>query len=161
MTLPRVRLLCAALTLVAAAGCRKPVPEQGPLTGTSKTLSVSGQYRRVALDSIERMSIEHGRLVLHAPSSELAVDLPANADPEQKNRGWALVTEGEDSPMRTLTFTHETSLDDFTIQVPDSAGQIAYGSLGGRNGNDVLLLAYGSNKNCYWGWVEIGRLAHP
>jgi hypothetical protein len=109
------------------------------------------------MDAIEHISVENGKLVLHGPASQVAIDLPPNADPDQKNRGWALVTEGEDEPLRTLTFTHETSLDDFTIQVPNSAGQIAYGSLGGRNGNDVLLFGYGTAKKCYWGWVEIAK----
>jgi hypothetical protein len=156
MTLSRVGLLCAALA-AASAGCGRHVPDEGPVTATSRSLIVSGRYNRIALDSVEQISISKGTLVVHGPSSELAVDLPANADPTQKNRGWALVTEGEDEPLRTLTFTHETSLDDFTIQVPASEGQVAYGSLAGRNGNDVLLFAYGSGKKCYWGWVTIAK----
>jgi hypothetical protein len=156
MTLSRVALLCAALMFAAGCGGRH-VPDEGPVTGRSKTLTVSGQYRRISLEAVERISVSDGKLIVHAPSSELAVDLPADADPDQKNRGWALVTEGEDEPLRTLTFTHETSLDDFTIQVPASEGQVAYGSLGGRDGKDVLLFAYGSGKKCYWGWVEIAK----
>ena len=57
--------------------------------------------------------------------------------------------------MGTLTFTQETSLDDFTISVPASEGQVSYGSLGGRDGNDVLLFAYGWASRSFWGWVTI------
>ncbi|MGC4082526.1 MAG: hypothetical protein QM736_10555 [Vicinamibacterales bacterium] len=87
----------------------------------------------------------------------MAVDLPPSADPAQQNRGWALVTEGEGDDARTLTFTHETTLDDFTLTVPNAEGQVAYGSLGGRDGKDVLLFAYGSGAKAYWGWASIGK----
>jgi hypothetical protein len=162
MNLRRLALLCAAFGLVANAGCSKTLPEEGPFTGTSQTVTVSGGYKRVELESVERMTIEDGRLVLHGPSSTLAVDLPPTADPEQKNRGWALVTEGEtDNGTRTLTFTQETSLDDFTIAVPASDGPVAYGSLGGRDGNDVLVFAYGTASKSFWGWATITPRSRP
>jgi hypothetical protein len=97
--------------------------------------------------------------VIHGDSASVTVDLPPSADPDQKNRGWALVTEGEDDDVRRLTFTHETSLDDFSIAVPASAGQMAYGTLGGRDGSDILLFAYGSGSKTYWGWARIAKPA--
>lgn len=149
--------MCAAVTLAVASGCVRRVPDEGPLNGTSKTLIVTGQYRRAALDRVDGISIENGKLVLKGSSAEVVVDLPPNADPDQKNRGWALVTEGELDTARMLTFTHETSLDDFTIQVPNSGGQIQYGSVGGRDGKDVLIFAYGSDSRCYWGWASVAK----
>ena len=157
MNFSRLALLSAVFTLLSIAGCRKILPEEGPLTATSEKVTASGAYHRVQLDSVERLSIEDGKLVLHGTSGTVSVELPPNADPNQKNRGWALVTEGEAEGTRTLTFTQETSLEDFTITVPASNGQIAYGSLGGRDGSDTVLFAYGSASKTYWGWTTISR----
>lgn len=157
MNLSRLALFGAAFILLSIPGCAKTLPEEGPLTGTSERVTVSGAFHRVQLDSVERLTIEGGTLVLHGASGTAAVELPPNADPNQRNRGWALVTEGEGEGSRTLTFTQETSLEDFTITVPASEGQIAYGSLGGRDGNDVLMFAYGSASKTYWGWAAIAR----
>ena len=157
MNFSRLALIGTVSAVVAMTGCKRTLPEEGPLTATSEKVMASGAYHRAPLDSVERLSIEGGKLVLHGPSGEVAVDLPPNADPDQKNRGWALVTEGEGDGTRTLTFTQETSLEDFTITVPASEGQIAYGSLGGRDGNDTLVFAYGSASKTYWGWAVISR----
>ena len=151
-SLAAVSLACL---LVAPMACSKALPDEGTLTSTSDKVSATGAYTRVAIDSVERLSIEDGKLVLHGASGRVAVDLPPNADPGQKNRGWALVTEGEDEGARTLTFTQETSLEDFSVRVPKADGQIAYGSLGGRNGHDILVFAYGTASKAYWAWVEI------
>jgi hypothetical protein len=151
----RLAPLFAAFLLATSAACTRTIPEEGPLQAASDKVAVSGEYTRINLDAVDRVSIDDGKLVVHGPSSSIAVDLPAVADPDQKNKGWALVTEGEGEGTRTLTFTHETSLDDFTITVPAADGPIAYGSLGARNGGDVLLFAYGSGSKAYWGWASI------
>ena len=166
MTVSRRTLLSAAFAAVAVTtvlGCAKSLPENGPIAGASSTLAVAGEYKRATVDNVERITIEDGKLVVHGTSGSQSLDLPASADPDpdQQNRGWALVTEGEEAGARRLTFTHETSLDDFTIAVPASEGQIAYGSLGGRDGNDVLLFAYGSASKTYWGWASITKRAAP
>jgi hypothetical protein len=150
-------MLCLALSLMAGSGCSQTLPEEGPLHGTSAKVAVAGEYKRVNIDAVERVSIDGDKLVLHNGSSSVAVALPPSADPSQKNRGWALVTEGEGDATRALTFTHEMSLEDFTITVPAAEGQVAYGSLGGRDGKDVLLFAYGSHSKAYWGWVTISK----
>jgi hypothetical protein len=157
MTTARLALLSLVLTLAADTGCTRTLPEEGPLDASSETVTVAGQYQRASITAVDRVSIEDGKLILHGPSSSVAVDLPANADPDQKNKGWALVTEAEGDETRSLTFTQETSLEDFTVTVPAADGQIAYGSLGGRDGNDVLLFAYGSGSKTYWGWATITR----
>ena len=156
MTFSRLTV-CALLTLTAVLGCTKRLPAEGPLTGTFKGVSVSGAYKQVSLDSVERISIENGKLVIHGTSAEVPVDLPSGADASQRNRGWALVTEGEDGDTRSLTFTQETSLEDFSIDVPNSPGQVAYGSLAGKEGTDVVIFAYGSGSKCYWGWAVVTR----
>ena len=157
-----IRLALATLVALSLAACTSKaappaLPDSGPFTGTSSTLTVSGEYKRSGIDAVERIAIEDGKFVLHSTANTEPHDLPPTADPAQQNKGWALVTEGEEDGSRRLTFTHETSLDDFTIVVPASDGQVSYGSLGGRDGNDVLLFAYGSGSKTYWGWATIGK----
>ncbi len=161
MNLSRLTSLSVAFLMLAAVACTKTIPEQGPLPVTGEKVTVTGEYRKVAIDSVERMTIENGKLVLHGATGTATIDLPPNADPEQKNRGWALVTEGEntDEGTRTMTFTQEMSLEDFTITVPAADGQVAYGSLGGRDGKDVLLFAYGAGSRAFWGWATITKTA--
>lgn len=161
MNLTKSLLTCALLSAVAAVACAKGMPDAGPLSATSEKVTVTGEYKPVAIDSVDSMSIENGKLVLHGAAKTVSVDLPQNADPEQKNRGWALVTEGEGDDSRTLTFTHEMTLEDFTVTVPNATGQVAYGSLGGRDGKDVLLFAYGSADKAYWGWARIEKQTAP
>ena len=48
------------------------------------------------------------------------------------------MTEGEGDGSRTLTFTQENSLEDFSVTLPAANGRVAYGSLGGRDGRDVV-----------------------
>src|SRR5262245_34441188 len=138
MTCRRLTMLCLALTLLANPGCSQTLPDEGPLAATADKVTVAGEYKQVKIDAVDRLSIDGNNLVLHSGSSSVSVALPPNADPEQKNKGWALVTEGEGDGTRTLTFTQETSLEDFTITVPAAEGQVAYGSLGGRDGKDVV-----------------------
>lgn len=153
----RLTRLCAAFVLLANVGCSRPLAENGTFTTSSASATATGEYNRVDIDSVERISIEDGKLVLHGTGKSVTLDLPANADPDQKNRGWALVTEGEGDGSRTLTFTQETSLEDFSVTVPAADGRVAYGSLGGRDGRDVVLFAYGSSNKAYWGFANIER----
>lgn len=159
MHLPRLLFLTALMTSVLATACAQPpLPASGAINGTSEKLAATGEYKPLALDAVDRLTLENGKLVVHGPSSSVTLDVPAAATPEQKTPAWALVTEGESETSRSLTFTHEMSLDDFTIRVPPSAGQVAYGTLTGKNKHDVLVFAYGSGAKCYWGWVDIGKL---
>jgi len=159
MNLTRLTGLCAAFMMVANVGCSRPLPESGTLSTSSSTTTATGEYARVDLDSVERMSIDDGKLVLHGATRSVTLALPPNADADQKNRGWALVTEGEGDGSRTLTFTQENSLEDFSVTVPAADGQVAYGSLGGRDGRDVVVFAYGSGNKAYWGWARVEKLA--
>src|SRR6478609_5702034 len=102
MNLSRLTDICAAFLLLANVGCSKPLAENGTFATTSASATATGEYNRVDIDSVERMSIDDGKLVLHGAAKSVTLDLPANADPDQKNRGWALVTEGEGDGSRTL-----------------------------------------------------------
>src|SRR3954452_14727620 len=159
MNLRRLISLGPTFVLLASVGCSKPLAENGTFTTSSASAKATGEYKRVDIDSVERISIEDGNLVLHGTGRSVTIDLPANADPDQKNRGWALVTEGEGDGSRTLTFTQENSLEDFSVTLPAAEGQVAYGSLGGRDGRDVVLFAYGSGNKASWGWARIKKLA--
>ncbi len=155
------RSLVVLITIVAlaASACSNVSATGGPITGQSGTLTVSGEFQPVVLDAVQRVSIDGSRLVLHGTVGTAAVELPTNADPAQTNRGWALVTEGENGDTRTLTFTHEMSLDDFTLALPASAAPLKYGSFAGRDGADMLVFAWGADSQCYWGWVSIRKLS--
>lgn len=104
------------------------------------------------------MSVEENRLVLHGSSSNVTIDLPASADGSRTTRHWALVTETflEDG-RRSVTFTHSESLDEFTIQLPAGSGTVRYGGFEGRDGPEVLVLAWGEESAVYWGWLTIAK----
>lgn len=161
MNFRRLALSLTGLLACATLACSRPLPDDGTIAVDAEKVSVSGAYHPVKVDDVERITIENDTLVLHGQGGQATVPLPPNADPAQKNKGWALVTEGEDEGSRTLTFTQETSLEDFTITLPASPGQVTYGSLGGRDGRDVLVFAYGSGGKAYWGWVAIARKEKP
>lgn len=133
----------------------RPAPGPGILTGVSSTMVVTGAYTPVALDRVVRVSMEQERLVIHGSSSNVTVDLPAAANPAETRRAWALVTESNPEGRRVVTFTHSDSLDDFTIDLPESPGSIRYGTLAGRERGEVLILAWGEDSASYWGYVTI------
>ena len=114
MTARRVLLLPVQIVLLAA--CARAAADRAPLTGSSKTLTVRGEYNAVAIDQIDGMAIRDGRLALRGPQTTVAVDLPPAADAAKPGRGWSLVTEAAGNGGRTVTFTHETTLDDFTLE---------------------------------------------
>ena len=155
ITRRRVLLPIHILLLVACTGA---AADHGPLTGTSKTLTVRGEYSAVALDEIAGMALQDGKLALRDASKQIVtVDLPPMADPAKPGRGWSLVTEATASDRRTVTFTHETTLDDFTLELPASDAPFRYGSLGGKSEADVLVFAWGENSKSFWGWVTIQK----
>jgi hypothetical protein len=155
MTACRVLLLPMQIVLLAA--CAGAAADRAPLTGSSKTLTVRGEYDAVAIDQIDGMAIRDGRLALRGPQTTVAVDLPPAADAARPGRGWSLVTEAAGNSSRTVTFTHETTLDDFTLDLPASDAPLRYGTLGGRNGGEVLVFAWGENSKSFWGYVTIAR----
>ena len=151
----RALLPVHVLLLVACTGA---AADHGPLTGSSKTLTVRGEYSAVPLDEIAGMALQDGKLALRDASKKtVIVDLPAMADVTKAGRGWSLVTEGTANDRSTVTFTHETTLDDFTLDLPASDAPLRYGSLGGKSEADVLVFAWGENSKAFWGWVTIQK----
>ena len=151
------RFILIPIHVLIVAACARAAADRAPLAGSSSTLTVRGEYAAVAVDGVDGISVRDGRLVVRGPSSTVSVDLPPVADPTQLNRGWALVTEGVAGDKRSLTFTHETTLDDFSIELPGSDAQMRYGSMAGRGGEDVLVFAWGDHTPSYWGYVTIVR----
>jgi hypothetical protein len=157
------------LLLVALSGCSTtaPIPPgPTPLTGSSQTLTVRGQYAPVAIDHVDRLSVEGANLVLHGASSSVAVPLPPGAgQPRPAGEQWALVTEARADRKRTVTFTHEKSLDDFTLDLPGSDAELRYGTLAAAaGGDDFVVFAWGNDSRSGWGYVTIARAApgaHP
>jgi hypothetical protein len=146
-----------ASVVALASACAEAIADRAPVTGTSATMTVRGEIMLVEMDEVGGMAIRDGRLALRGSSGEVLVDLPAVADPGKPKRGWALVTETMSDEARTVTFTHETTLDDFTLDLPASDAHLYYGGLTGRNGEDVLVFAWGAGKRSYWGYVTIQK----
>ena len=144
----------AIVATCALAACSRPPEGPVELVGTSKTFVVKGQYAPLALDQVDSLSVENGRLAVHGPSTMQSVDLPAGADPSNPDPHWSLTTETEGGGgKRSLTFTHNETIDDFSIEIPAGA-DVHYGTLKGQSG-DVMLLAWGEKSRCYWGYLVI------
>jgi hypothetical protein len=151
------RLLLLPMQIVMLAACARAAADRAPLTGTSKTLTVRGEYHAVALDQIDGMALRDGKLALRGSQATMTVDLPPAADATKPGRGWALVTETVSGGNRSVTFTHETTLDDFTLELPASDAPLRYGSLAGTSGEDFLVFAWGDQSRAFWGYVTIAR----
>jgi hypothetical protein len=148
-----------AALLFALPGCSRPPAGPTDVTGSSQKYIVKGQYAPVALDEVDSLTIENGRLVIHGPSASQTVDLPAAADATKPDPHWALTTETDTGGKRALVFTQDESLDDFTIELPAGDVEMHYGILAGPNGADVMLLGWGDQSRCYWGYVTIAPKA--
>jgi hypothetical protein len=142
-------------SLVGLIGCAPAAAQPRALAGTSKTVIVKGQYSSLALDKVDTVSMKDGQLVVRGSFESVAVTLPAAADPTKPVRHWALVTEANVNDRRVLTFTHDESLDDFTLELPPTDAGVHYGVFEGRDGAEVMVLTWGADSKCYWGYVTI------
>jgi hypothetical protein len=132
-----------------APGCRAAAPAgRRPLTVTSTAYTVRGEYVFVAMDRIDGLAGGDGRIVLKGAPADLAVDLPAAADPARPTRHWALVTDAHVGGRRLLTFTQSESVQDFSIDLPDGDAAIQFASFAARNGGgEVLVFAAGDRSS--------------
>jgi hypothetical protein len=145
----RLSIVLVLFGFSAATGCSHPVPRSGSIVGVSQTVTVRGNYSPVALDRVDRLSLEGGKLILHGSSSTVTVDPPPAADPAKPDPHWALATERLTDTGRIVTFTHDMSLDDFSIELPRSEAPLRFGGFSGRDGNDVLIVAWGENSRSF------------
>jgi hypothetical protein len=154
-------LLLAAVLACAATSCAGRAADQTgpdgstPITGVSEKFDVSGVYQPIAIDRVDGLGRENGRVIVKGPSGNVPIDVPANVDMTQPNQAWRLVTESTRDGRRYLTFTHETTLDNFTIDVPDTEGEMHYGAFLAKDGGSVLIIAWGVDGHSYWGWVTV------
>jgi hypothetical protein len=133
-------------SLLALSAC-SPAPIQGPvaINGSSRTLAVHGECTPIALDRVDSLTVDGGKVVVHGSAKNVTLGLPASVAAPEPDRHWALVTDGVAAGKRALTFTHDTTLDDFTIELPPGDADIHYGVLAG----DVMVLAWGTGSRSY------------
>lgn len=147
-TLAAVAALAVSAGLVLAA-CAQAQP-QGPLPlrVTSNDYVVRGDYRIVDRDRIDALTIENGRAVLKGSPTDLAVDLPSDADPARPLRHWALVTDAHVDGHRLVVFTHSEAVRDVSIELPEGESPVRFAAFASRTGNDeVLVFASGDRKS--------------
>lgn len=124
----RVRRSCGLLVVACSlgpSGCTQAAAQATSLKGTAGTVSVLGQLSPLRLDQVSGVSLKDGRLVARGSFENVAIELPAFVDTAQVVRHWALVTESSLDDKKVLNFTHDQSLDDFTIEVPATEAESA------------------------------------
>jgi len=154
-TLPFGVPLAAVFVLT---GCAQAAAQAVPLTGVGGSVPVKGQYQPLRIDEVGAVALKDGRLVVRGSFESVTIDLPTFVDTSRVVRHWALVTESaSDAGKKVLNFTHDESLEDFTIEVPATDAEIRYGVFANRSGGgDVMVLAWGRDAQCYWAYVVIG-----
>ena len=149
------RVLLLPVQIVMLAACARAAADRAPLTGSSKTLTVRGEYNAVAIDQIDGMAIRDGRLALRGPQTTVAVDLPPSADADEAGSRLGAGHRGcrHRRPNRHLhPRNHARRLHAGSARERRAA---PLRTLGGRNGDDVLVFAWGENSKSFWGWVTI------
>ncbi len=165
MTSAAARWIALPLLVLLPAGCSK-APEakaageevaagQVRLVGESDKYDVTGMYEPIVLDSVEHLSRNEDKVMVNGPHGGVAVTLPSDADTSQPNSRWRLVSETDNDKGRLVTFTHESTLDQFAIQLPPSDAELHSGAFLDRKGGDVMVFAWGENGHCYWGYVTV------
>jgi hypothetical protein len=120
-------------------------------------MRVTGELAPLPLEQVTGLAVEDGKLVVRGEEARVALDPPASADLARPSRRWALVTEAHVDDKRVLVFTHEESLDDFSVELPDSEAPVRFGVFERTGGGEVLVLAWGAAAQSYWGYVAITR----
>lgn len=154
-----VRRICGVLALACSlglGGCARAAAQVTPLQGSAGTVSARGQLSPLRLDQVSGVSLKDGRLVARGSFESVTIDLPTFIDTAQVIRHWALVTESSVDDRKVLNFTHDQSLDDFTIEVPATDAEIRYGVFAHRDGGEVMVLTWGRDAKCYWAYLVIG-----
>lgn len=139
----------AFVTCVAPLACRPAAPSgPQPLAVTSEDYTVRGEYATVKLERIDGLTTENGRVMLKGAPADLAIDLPAVADPARRSRHWALVTDAHVNGRRLATFTHSESVKDFSIELPDGDAPLHFAAFAARTGGgEVLVFATGDRAS--------------
>lgn len=159
-TLPFGVPLAVALVVTS---CAEAAAQAVPLVGSGGSVPVSGHYQPLRIDEVGAVALKDGHLVVRGSFESVTIDLPPFVDTARVVRHWALVTESlTDDGRKVLNFTHDESLEDFTIAVPANDAEIRYGVFANRSGGgDVMVLTWGREAKCYWAYVVIGRRSGP
>jgi hypothetical protein len=155
-------------TLLLLTGCSpaaenttadNPPPPTGPvaIAGESKTHDVRGEYRPIDLERVEGLALENGKVLVRGPAGSVPLDMPASADTSRPNRQWVLVSEADTGGRRIVNFTHEESVEDFTLDLPAGDSELRYGAFSAREGGDVMVFAWADDSQAYSGYVTIAR----
>jgi hypothetical protein len=146
--------------MMSVAGCGGRSAGPHALKATSKDYTVRGEYALVALDRVESLKVENGRLVLHGPPADLVLDMPSSADSGRPARHWALVTDSHLDDRHQFTFSESESVTDITIELPDGEAPLHFDVFAGRAGGEVMVFASGDRANgppSLWGFLSIER----
>jgi hypothetical protein len=146
-------------TAFIVSSCTQVTAQASPFEASSKTVKVRGEYSPLRLDEVRAVSLKDGQFIVRGSSESVTVALPAMVDTTKVVRHWALSTEASIEGKKVLTFTHDESLDDFTLELPETEAEIRYGVFEGRDGNEVMVLTWGRETKCYWGYVTLARAA--
>ena len=163
----RTRLVAAVVLVISGGGaaCARAVPAGArDLQVASADYTVRGEYSPVALDRVDALAVEHGRLVLKGSPADIVVNAPAAADLGRPERHWALVTDAHVSGHRLFVFTDAESVRDVSIELPDSEAPLHFDVFALRDGGEILAFALGDRQAAapsLWGYVTIRRKRQP
>jgi hypothetical protein len=132
---------CVAVT-VSITGCGGRAAGPHTLMASSKDYAVHGEYAFVALDRVDSLKVDEGRLVLHGSPADVVLDVPS-ADPRRPARHWALVTDAHVNDRHQFTFSESESVTDITIELPDGQAPLHFDVFAGRAGGEVMVFASG------------------
>jgi hypothetical protein len=141
--------------VLTASACSRPPEGPADIIGTSAKFTVTGRYAPLAIDRVDSLSIEGGKLAVHGSTTQM-LDLPPEADAGKPSPHWSLTNENDVGAKHSVNFTHDITLDEFTIELPAGTADVHYGTLKSRTGDaEVMLLAWGQQGKSYEGYVSI------
>lgn len=144
------------------SSCAPASAQATRLTSLGGSVAVSGQYEPLRIDEVGAVSLKGGHLLVRGSFETVTIDLPPFVDTARVVRHWALTTESNsDDGKKVLTFTHDESLEDFTIALPATDAEVRYGVFTNKDGGDVMVLTWGRDATCFWGYLTIGASSKP
>jgi hypothetical protein len=160
-----IAIVLSLLLISCSPGAETPAEQSKPqlpagpvnITGASSTHVVQGELTPIAMDRIEGLGLVEGKIVVRGAPANITLDPPQSADPSRPNRHWTLVSEADLGGKRSVTFTHDQSVEDFTLELPWSDAELHYGALEAPDATDVVVFASGAGGVSYWGYVTVVR----
>ena len=155
MSVTRPSALVVFAVVLSISACSHPPEGPADIVGTSAKYTITGRYAPITIDRVDSLSIEGGKLAVHGSTTQ-TVELPPDADASKPSPHWSLTNENDVGAKHSVNFTHDITLDEFTIELPAGTADVHYGTLKGRTGDaEVMMLAWGQQGKCYEGYVTI------